>query len=70
LFLPLLFLKDYSAAKGKYLKYKYQNYTVAYQSEHKRKIGIIQIFFKIQTQFIVIFQNLKNIKILLSLLMK
>jgi hypothetical protein len=30
-----------------YLKYKFQNYTVAYQSEQKWKVGIIQNFFKI-----------------------
>jgi len=54
--------KDYSAAKDKYLKYKYQNYTIAYQSEQKRKIGIIQNFYKIQNSIYCVIQKLEKYK--------
>ena len=61
-YLPLYFLIDYNAAKGKYLNYKYQNYTVAYQSEQKRKVGIIQNFFKIKNSIYCIILKLEKYK--------
>jgi hypothetical protein len=64
---PLYFLKDYNAAKGKYLKYKYQNYTVVYQSEQKRKVGIIQNFFKIKNSIYCIISKLEKYKNLIEL---
>jgi hypothetical protein len=63
----LYFLKDYNAAKGQYLKYKYQNYTVAYQSEQKRKVGIIQNFFKIKNSIYCIISKLEKYKNLIEL---
>jgi hypothetical protein len=59
--------KDYSAAKDKYLKYKYQNYTIAYQSEQKRKIGIIQNFYKIQNSIYCVIQKLEKYKNIIDL---
>ncbi len=47
---------------SKYLKYKYQNYTVAYQSEKKRKVGIIQNFLKIKNSIYCIISKLEKYK--------
>ena len=60
--ITFIFPIDYNAAKGKYLKYKYQNYTVAYQSEQKRKVGIIQNFFKIKNSIYCVIAELEKYK--------
>ena len=50
-----------------YLKYKYQNYTITYQSEQKRKIGIIQNFYKIQNSKYFVIQKLEKYKNIIDL---
>ena len=67
LLITFIFSIDYNAAKGKYLKYKYQNYTVAYQSEQKRKVGIIQNFFKIKNSIYCIISKLEKYKNIIEL---
>ena len=66
-YLPFYLFKDYSVAKDKYLKYKYQNYTITYQSEQKRKIGIIQNFYKIQNSIYCVIQKLEKYKNIIDL---
>jgi hypothetical protein len=67
LLITFIFPIDYNAAKSKYLKYKYQNYTVAYQSEQKRKVGIIQNFFKIKNSIYCVIAELEKYKNIIEL---
>ena len=53
-----ILLLDFNAAQGKYLQYKYQNYTVAYTRGGEHKIGILRKFFKIENSHYCVIQSL------------
>ena len=57
---PFKNIKDYTVCDEKFLKYKSQNYTVAFNSNGFKEIGIIQSFYKIGDSVYCILKKFKK----------